>query len=181
MTDQELIDRILSRDRSALLYFYRSYAPKLKKFIMGKIAEDQDVEEILQDTLCAFLDALRDYHAEAKMTTYLYSICQHKIIDFYRRKKVKHFVFSRFPGLEYLVSPLTTPEEHFDRTALKEDLRKAFHRILPKYAAILRMKYIEGRSVADIAAFLSQSLKATESLLFRARKAFVEVYSEGAV
>jgi RNA polymerase sigma-70 factor (ECF subfamily) len=176
MTDQELIERILTRDKAALLYFYRTYAPKLKKFIMVKIAVDQDVEEVLQDTLCAFLDALRDYHGEAKMTTYLYSICQHKIIDYYRRKKVKHLVFSRLPGLEHLVSPLMSPEEHFDRSVVKEQLRETFRRILPKYASILRMKYVEDRSVSDIASFFSQSLKATESLLFRARKAFVDAY-----
>jgi DNA-directed RNA polymerase specialized sigma24 family protein len=38
------------------------------------------------------------------------------------------------------------------------------------------MKYLEGRSVADIAAERGESPKATESLLTRAREAFRQAY-----
>jgi RNA polymerase sigma-70 factor (ECF subfamily) len=41
---------------------------------------------------------------------------------------------------------------------------------------VLRMKYLEGRSVADIAAERDDSPKAVESLLTRAREAFRQAY-----
>jgi len=44
------------------------------------------------------------------------------------------------------------------------------------YEAVLRMKYLEGRSVADIAAQRGESLKAVESLLTRARETFRQAY-----
>jgi RNA polymerase sigma-70 factor (ECF subfamily) len=44
------------------------------------------------------------------------------------------------------------------------------------YEAVLRAKYLEGRSVADIAQQRDESPKAVESLLTRARQAFREAY-----
>jgi RNA polymerase sigma factor (sigma-70 family) len=46
------------------------------------------------------------------------------------------------------------------------------------YRQVLRLKYIEGLSVAQIATRLDLSLKAVESRLSRARLAFREVWDE---
>ena len=45
-----------------------------------------------------------------------------------------------------------------------------------RYAAVLREKYLEQRSVADIAASWNETTKAIESLLTRARQAFREAF-----
>jgi RNA polymerase sigma-70 factor (ECF subfamily) len=51
--------------------------------------------------------------------------------------------------------------------------------VLPEhYEAVLRAKYLEGRSLADIAAQRRESPKAVESLLTRARQAFRQAYLE---
>jgi RNA polymerase sigma-70 factor (ECF subfamily) len=46
-----------------------------------------------------------------------------------------------------------------------------------RYEAVLRAKYLERRSVAEIAATSGQTLKTVESLLTRARQAFRETYT----
>ena len=97
--DTKLIPKILARDRVALLVFYRRFTPKLSRFIRTKIGNPADAEEILQDTLYAFLEAIRDFEGKSNVQTFLFSICQHKIIDFYRRKKIKHAVFSQMPQI----------------------------------------------------------------------------------
>ena len=47
-----------------------------------------------------------------------------------------------------------------------------------RYEAVLKAKYLEQHSVADIAAAWNESPKAIESLLTRARQAFKEAYVE---
>ena len=176
MTDNDLITKILARDRRSLLLFYRRFAPKLTRFIATKIASPQDGEEILQDTLYGFLEAIRDFQGKSNIQTFLFSICQHKIIDFYRRKKMKHAVFSQMPQLESLVSPLMSPEEALDVTVTKEKIHAVLGRLLPRYRQILVLKYIEGHSVEEISGKLTLTFKSVESQLFRARKAFVELF-----
>lgn len=176
MNDDSLIAKILLRDRRALSTFYHTYTPKLMRMIRRKVANEHDCEEILQDTLFGFLEAIRDFHGRASLETFLFSICKHKTIDFYRRKKIKHVVFSRMPQLEGLISPVLNPEEELDAVLYREKITEVLAGILPRYRHILLLKYIDGLSVGDIARKLAVTLKSAESQLFRARKAFVELF-----
>ena len=176
MEERTLISQILARDRRALSVFYHRYSPLLAAYIRARVGDPQDAEEVLQDTLFAFLEAIRDFHWQASIKTFLFSICHHKVVDYYRRKKLKQLVFSRAPNLELLVSPLLSPEEELDMTILKGKIAKALSGLLPHYRTILVSKYMDNLSVADIAKKFAVSFKSAESQLFRARKAFVELF-----
>jgi RNA polymerase sigma-70 factor (ECF subfamily) len=174
--DHLLVKQILARDRHALASFYRKYAPKLATLIRHKVSSQADGEEILQDTLFAFLEAIRDFHGDSSVKTFLYSICHHKIIDYYRRKKMKQMVFSQMPNLEALVSPMLNPEEELDTTLLKEKIHAVLGKILPHYRQLLVSKYVDNLTVSEVARKFTLSFKSAESQLFRARKAFVELF-----
>lgn len=176
MEDRELLEKIITRDRRAVATFYRTYAPRLRRFVATKVNDSRDGEEILQDTLFGFLEAIRDFQGKSNLQTFLFSICSHKIIDFYRRKKIKHVVFSRVPQLEAIISPLLTPEDELDATLLKEKVSDVLSRLLPNYRRVLVLKYFDHMRVEEIAKTLSVSFKSAESQLFRARKAFVEIF-----
>ena len=174
MDDANIIPKILARDRRALSVFYRRYEPKLSRFIAGKVGNPADAEEVLQDTLYAFLEAIRDFQGKSNIQTFLFSICQHKVIDYYRKKKLKHAVFSQMPQLEAIISPLIGPEEELDAVLVKEKIHAVLTQLLPRHKQILLLKYFDGLSVAEIAKYLTMTFKSVESQLFRARKAFVE-------
>ena len=176
MNDQELVTAMLKRDRHALAVFYRTHTPKLRQFIRSKIANPDDAEEVLQDVLYAFLEAIRDFTGASKLTTFLYAIAGHKVIDWYRRKKIRHVVFSAVPQLESLVAPIFGPEEELDASLLRQKIRIVLGRLLPTHRSVLILKYTEDFTVADIARKLAISFKSAESQLFRARKAFVEAF-----
>lgn len=176
MEESKLVTHILARDKRALSEFYRTWSPKLSRYIGAKVANPKDAEEILQDTLFAFLEGIRDFEGKSSLRTFLFSICQHKVIDFYRRKKLRHVVFSQVPQLESVVSTLLSPEEELDATLIREKIRTVFAGVLPRHRQILMMKYGEGLSVAEIARKLSLTFKSVESQLFRARRAFVELF-----
>jgi RNA polymerase sigma factor (sigma-70 family) len=176
MSESQLVARILDRDRKALAIFYQTYEPKLNRYLHLKIANFDDAEEILSDTLFAFLEAIRDFNGKSTIQTFLFSICNHKIIDYYRRKKIKHFVFSKMPQLEALVSPLLSPEDEMESKIITEKIQRTFASILPQYRTILLFKYNDNLTVSDIAQKLTVTLKSAESILFRARKAFVKAF-----
>ncbi len=176
MEEQDLVKKILAQDRKALYAFYHTYQPKLYRFIQAKVNNPVDVDDILQDTLFAFLEAIRDFQGKSSIQTFLFSICNHKIVDFYRRKKIKYIVFSQMPNLESLVSPILNPEESFDVTLYKEKIQEVLKKLVPRHRRILQLKYIEHISVADIAKKFAITFKSAESILFRARKAFVEAF-----
>lgn len=176
MTDAETIQKILLGDQQELSFFYKKWAPKLTSVIVRKITDPKDAEEVLQDTLFAFLEAIRDFHGKSTISTFLYAICYHKIADYHRKKRLKQIVFSRFPQLEFLVSPLLSPEEQLDTELMKQKIHTTLSQLLPHYRQILVKKYLDKLSIAQIAMELQVSVKSVEAKLFRARKAFVDAF-----
>lgn len=175
--EQHLIDRILAQDEPALSEFYQSYAPRLLRFIRRRINCEQDVEEIAQDTLFSFLDRARDFIGKSSLNTYLCSIAKHKIVDFYRKKRIKRILFSELT--ENLLPQQThasDPQALFENKLLLHKITWILKSLKPMHRTILTLKYIEGRSVVEIASMLAVSFKSAESVLFRARKAFVQIY-----
>ena len=72
-------------------------------------------------------------------------------------------------------TPSVTESEENRRTQA-ERIAAALSALPDRYEAVLRVKYLEGRTVADIAAQSGDTLKAVESLLSRARQAFRDAY-----
>lgn len=177
MADKELVDKLLKGNEKALRVYYSSFKPKLTSFIVNKIANYEDAEEILQDVFIQSLDAFRNFTFKSSVLTFLYSIANHKIIDFYRKKKIKEIVFSKLPDdITPLVSKLLGPEEEFQAAEVKQQIKQVLRRIKPVYSTIIKLKYIEGLSVKEIAKKTLMSAKSVESNLFRARSSFAREY-----
>jgi RNA polymerase sigma factor (sigma-70 family) len=177
LNDQQIVAGILSGDERSLRSFYRQYHQSITSYIKMKIQNEADAEEVIQDTLLATIEAMRDFSFRSSLFTFMCSIANHKVIDFYRRKKIKHMVFSAMPDIEALLVSLISPENILDEEILRDKINKTFDLIAPMYKKILQLKYIYGYSVDEIAEKLSISFKSAESQLFRARKAFTTAYA----
>ena len=155
---------------------YQKYQLRLRNFIARKVANEQDIEEILQESLIATVDCLPLYSGKSSLFTWICGIARHEIADYYRKKKIKTFLFSHLPWLEELASQALGPEQIFMRRELEDKVKKTLNRLSEGYAEVLRLKYYQGLSVEQIAIKLNETTKMVESRLFRARQAFIKVY-----
>jgi RNA polymerase sigma-70 factor (ECF subfamily) len=177
ISDKVLVGEILSGNETYLRMFYSIYKPLLVRFIAPYIAVSEDAEEIVQDTLMDSLEAFRDFTFKCTLYTFLCAIAKRKCFDYYRKKRISKVLFTHLPILERMYYSVKTPEEEYDEKALLQTVSEIFSRLTPKHRTLLRLKYIEGYSVKQIADQLSVSFKTAESSLFRARKAFVKAYN----
>jgi RNA polymerase sigma factor (sigma-70 family) len=155
---------------------YRQYGQQLRQFIRQKVNNEQDVAEILQETMVAAWESRAQFRQQSAFFTWLCGIAKHEIADFYRKKKIKSLLFSRFPWLESLASQALGPEQALLKRELSAKVWRAMGRLSEGYQQVLRLKYYHGLTVVEIAAKLNETVKAVESRLFRARKAFAEVF-----
>lgn len=177
INEKKIVEGIISGDEASLGVFYRYFKPSLLTFIRSRVDKREDCEEILQDTLLSTIEALRDFSFKCSLFTFICAIGKRKIIDFYRKRKIKKVVFSQLPVAEPLLATFFGPEEVFDEQYIKQKIKDTFLKIAPKYRKILKLKYVYGYSVAEIARILAISFKSAESQLFRARQAFVKEYT----
>lgn len=172
----ELIRRILIGEHGAATLFYKSYAPTVRRFLLSKLPNESDAEDVLQEVFLAAFDSLPMYRGEAKPISWLYAIARHEVADFYRKRYVRELVEKTSPLFEELIETVETPEMAWDRSKVRKRFFVAYTSLHQQYQDVLSYRYELSLSVKEIAEKMKMSFKATESLLYRARSAFAVAY-----
>lgn len=153
------------------------YSSRLWQFIDRRVKNEDDVWDIFQETIISVSDSLGSFSGKSSFLTWLCAIARHEISDYYRKKKIKTFLFSHFPWLENLASEALGPEQLLLRKDFEGKVRKTLESLSEGYQQVLRLKYYQGLTIRQIAVRLNETVKTVESRLFRARKAFAEAFS----
>ncbi|MCX7881097.1 MAG: RNA polymerase sigma factor [Patescibacteria group bacterium] len=176
--EKKLVERIIKKDKRAIFLFYNQHKKLVFNFIYQRTKDYYLSEELTQDVFFDFLEGLRDFRFQSSLKTFLLAIAKNKTIDYFRKKKIKKILFSCLPV--HLVEGLKKVflEEEIEKKELAFKIKKVFEKLPDDYQKILRLKYIDGEQVKQIAEKFKLGFKATESLLFRARKAFIKVFNQ---
>jgi RNA polymerase sigma-70 factor (ECF subfamily) len=175
-TSMSLIDQIIKGDSDAVLQFYKLYSPGLMKYLANKLPRREDAEEILNDIFFEALDTLSFFQKKSSVKTWLFTIAHNKIVDFYRKKKIRSILLSQVPFLEIVATEIDQPEFEYEKKKVSEKIDIAMKSLSEKYREILTLKYIKRFSIKQIALEMQLTIKAAESLLFRARQSFILAY-----
>lgn len=171
-----LIDKIIQGDSDAVVKFYRLHSPKLLQYLKKRLPAKEDAEEVLNDVFLAAIDELPFFQHKSSISTWVFKIAHNKVVDFYRKKKIKSILLSQAPFLEIFANEIAQPEFQFEKDKIRDRIEKAYYSIAENYRQILHLHYEEKIPVKDLALIFNLSFKATESLLFRARKSFRIAY-----
>lgn len=99
-TDAELASAISSgKDLNQAIYFlYQHYSEAIRSFIMGYGGNEQDADDVFQETVIAFIDAVKKgkYRQEASVKTFLTSVAKHIWFNDVRRKERAGFREKQF-------------------------------------------------------------------------------------
>lgn len=162
-------------DEQAVVSLYKEFSPGISRYLKRKLPENE-VAEILNDVFIEAVDSILTLKKQTNLKAWLYKIAHNKIVDFYRKRKIKSFLLSQVPYLELFAKEMNQPEFIIEKNQLRDKIEAAMRSIAQKYQNILRMHYEEQMPVKQIALVLNISNKATESLLFRARQQFIKAY-----
>lgn len=176
---EKIVQDVLSGQRGAATAFYKTYAAKLRRYLVAKLP-DGEVEEVLQDTFLSAFDSLPLYRGESSVSTWLISIARHEVADYYRKRYVREAVEKTAPLFENMVSEVLSPEFMMEKKKIEKKFFSTYRKLTGQYQDVLSYRYELSMSVKEIAERMDLSFKATESLLYRARLAFREVYEERA-
>ena len=157
--------------------FDKKYRRSIKKFVSQKIEDEGLVEEITNDVLWSAWESRENFNHKCEEFSWICSIAKHKIIDYYRKKKIKQVLFSNNPIYEEIADKALTPERDALKNELLEEIKDTFAELNEGYGKLLRLKYVDGLKIKEISKMLKISLKAVESRLSRAKKQFREVWN----
>lgn len=152
--------------------FYQKYYGSVRGFVGKRINDEGTVDELTDDILLAAYESLPNFNQKCSEFSFICSIAKHKIIDFYRKKKLKTILFSTNPIFEEIADKAIGPERDVLKNELIEEIESTLREVKEGYGKLLRLKYVEGWKTGAIAKFTKLSVKAVESRLFRAKKQF---------
>jgi RNA polymerase sigma-70 factor, ECF subfamily len=157
-------------NKTELRQFYQETVGKLKIWVGSRVDDPRDVEEIVQDAYWSFVDSLPLFRGGSSLWTFLVSIAKHEVADYWRKKYAKKAILT-VPFVDQVYT-----EKLYSSAVTASEIENIYQQLLLEERLILVMKYEEGLGLMEIAGKLGISVKAAESRLFRARKAFRLVY-----
>jgi RNA polymerase sigma factor (sigma-70 family) len=168
------IDGCRRGDRRALDAVFRAEAPALERLITRLLGPVPEVEDLLQSTLLAAINAFPRYRGEASVRTWLASIAVHLVYGHLRRPQRR-----LRPKLElvHAVQAQAPAPPGPERIAASRQLVERLYRHLEAVGAKKRIAFIlhvlEGRPIREVAALVGASQTATKSRIFFARRALM--------
>lgn len=151
---------------------YDDHADEVYGYAVTRVGETV-AEDITAEVFHAAVVALTDGRSSQVTVKWLMSVARNKVVDEWRRTGTHH------RKQHLLVDPVGTvdfPSEWVATVARREAVLAALDALPTHYRAALVMRHLEGHSVPLVAEELSLTVRATESLLARARKAFQTHY-----
>ena len=172
--DLGLVRRILLKDRLAFDGFFSVYFPRLCRFAVRRLSDQEACEDVVQETLLKALRHLGDYRGEASLFTWLCTICSNEIVNWYRKhaqRLAKQVSLDDEPDLLASTEHLSTASSE-EQVQLQMAIQLILDQLPDNYGKALEWKYLDGLRVEEIAARLQTTVIGAQSLLARARTAF---------
>jgi len=183
-TDLELVRRMIRGDEAAFERFFDATYPALYRFALPRLDFDRDAAaEVAHATICKAIRKLQTFRGEAALLTWLYTFCRRELYAHSTRHhtRVEVTLLDDDPEVRAALESLRRSDADdldaaLDRTKIGVLVQRVLDHLPPHYANALEWKYIDEVSVQEIGRRLGMSMKAAESLLTRARRAFRDAF-----
>lgn len=147
--DEDLVARIYKGDKKAEEELALKYRPRIQRKVYYSLGRNRidDCKELVSDILTAIVDNLREhkFRKDSSLATYIYSITKNKIAAYFKTHRLKmEKIAEGYPE----IAP--TPPEILEKEEVIEALKKAIHKLKPKYKEVLYFYYYEGLSITEV-------------------------------
>jgi RNA polymerase sigma factor (sigma-70 family) len=134
---------------------------RLRHFIRKRVADERDVEDILQEAYYELVETLGSMRPVEHIGPWLFQVARNRIIDLYRKKKPERSMnepieaadgggLTEFQDL--LPSPDAGPEALYARGVLLDELATALRELPEEQREVFIAQEIHGRSFKDLSA-----------------------------
>jgi RNA polymerase sigma-70 factor (ECF subfamily) len=170
--EQEIVNRARAGDQAAFAELFEKYHAPILNYLHRMVNDRALAEDLTQDTFIKAYNALGTTSQDLAFKAWLYRIATNTAISYLRRKKIIQWL--PFVGGDEDLHP---SEESVERNVTRHtDIERTLAKLPKHYAAVLLLRHYQGLSLAETAAALNISENAAKLRLFRARKAFAEIY-----
>ncbi|MCA1745706.1 MAG: RNA polymerase sigma factor [Bacteroidales bacterium] len=168
--DNAIIALIRAGDKEAYRQLVERYQQKVFQTCMGFVHNEADAADLSQDIFIRAYEKLSSFKGEAQFSTWLYRMSSNMAINFIRKRKLRSWFQRLDEGHNNIdLSSGEYADTHMLRSEQKKLLKQALGKLNSAQQKAFVLSHYQDLSNQELADVMGLSLKATESLLFRAR------------
>jgi len=178
-SDEELMTRVAD-DREVFGCLIERYEEKLRRYVrrlMPGVGDDAD--DLLQDIFIKVYVNARGFDTSLSFSSWVYRIAHNEAVSWLRKRK------ARPDTVELGEDEFKTFVESIEDSSVREDAvltKDAVSRTLAemdeKYRVVLTLKFLEGKSYEEIGDILTVPGGTVATLVHRAKKQFMSIYTD---
>ena len=169
ISDEYLIRLFMQGDPQAFDFLYDRYVRAVYNRVRYVIPET-DVEDVTQEVFLAAFSSLPSFRGEAQFSTWLRTLTNNKVAEYYRKRSRKKEKMQVDLELAERISDHSNTSSLEDRIALQS----ALNELSEQYREVILLRFAEGLQFNKIADCLNRNPEATKSLFRRAMSALKE-------
>lgn len=177
-SDEALLQAVASQQPGALDELYRRYSGAILGFLLARLDDPGQAEEVLQDVILAVWRHAASFRGESKVLTWLLSIARNHATNIQRKRRLPIV-----PLVDELDAALneTGPLEKVIRKSEQGAVREALRRLPPRHREVLVLVFYHQLSEAEIARVLDIPPGTVKSRLHRGKEQLRRVLLQGEV
>ncbi len=164
--DADLLALVAARDLKAFEALYRSYHPRLTRFLTVILRRPHLVEEVLNDTMMVVWKQPEKFNGKSKVSTWIFAIAYRKALKAYRRNDEP----MEDPDADLRPSGEAGPELELDRRQTQAALLKAIDTLSPDHRAVVDLTYFHEIGYREIAELMDCPVDTVKTRMFHARR-----------
>lgn len=171
MEDVDAVRAVLGGDREAYGHLVRRYHRRLYYYVVSKIVDDAEAEDVVQRVFVTAYGRLKDFDASRPLLSWLRGIalnhCRNELKSASRQARLKDRLFDA-RRLELQAAWIEEPEEAGEARVLA--LRKCVKTLSDEERRAVELRFVEERPLKDVGAALARDGEAARLFLFRLRQ-----------
>lgn len=157
---------------------YAQYVDEIYQYVFLRTGVNVGIaEDLTQEIFMDVFKGLSRFKGLCSERTWVYKITKNKVNDFYRKQYRR---LEPIPLENDLTAEISDPKQDMDalveKTFSSAGIIDCLNQLPEHYKLVLLLKYIDDRSVKEIATITNKSPKAVENILLRARAGFIKAY-----
>lgn len=162
--ESTLIARAKAGDADAISALYERYAPQIQRYIAARLGDPIQAEDVCGDVFVKVLESLARYEDRGwPFSAWLYRIAYARTIDVLRQSRRRHAV----PLDERQLGALEPPDDAVMSRIAYHEIKGAMDILTREQQIVLRLRFDEDRSLAEIAQSLGRSVGSVKALQHR--------------
>ena len=170
----QLISKAKEKDQKAQTKLINIFWVDVFSFVMKKVRDENDADEITVNVFSKVLSKIDMYDPHFEFKTWVLTIAQNTIIDFWRKKSRENQDPTEHLD-EVKNQYAKSPEELMISDEEQKKIIKTIESLDKNYQDILRLRFFEEKSIKEIAEELGISVANTKVRVMRAKKVLGEL------